>query len=792
MIKKHNAKLSFYYYPVVLGLAIMFLTSTLPAEEVIGKETPEENTDPSLLTLKRIFTDEDFESESFGPARWLEDGSGYTTLEESVDYEKAKDTTLEDPNDSEEAKDIVKYDPATGDSQVLLSAKKLIPDGMKEPLEIKDYSWSDDGTKLLIFTNTKKVWRKHTRGDYWVYDIQSGSLRKLGGDADESRLMFAKFTPDGKNVGYVYRRNIYVQNLKTMRVKQLTKSGSETIINGTSDWVYEEEFSLRDGFSFSPDSKYIAYWNFDTEGVKEFQLINYTDELYPKITSYKYPKVGTVNSAVRIGVVSIKGGATKWLDVPGDLRNNYIPKMSWIPETNKIVLQRMNRLQNTNQIMLSEIKRGLLGDIIATPLKTIFTDKDDTWVDIHDDMKWIEQGRYFTWTSERDGWRHLYLVSACGEDIKLLTPGDYDVISVLKIDAKAGCVYYIASPDNATQQYLYRTTMDGTGETERLTPDDQSGTHSYQISKDSKWAIHTFSSYNNPSRIDMISLPDHKSVRVLENNTELREKIRKLKCGPTEPFKIDIGGNVLLDGWCIKPSHFDPQKKYPLFIYVYGEPWGQTVLDKWGGNTYLWHTMIAEQGYVVISMDNRGTPAPRGRAWRKSIYRQIGILASADQAAAVRSIIATWPFIDADRVGVWGWSGGGSMTLNALFRYPDLYNTGMAGGFISNQLNYDTIYQERYMALPETNEEGFKNGSPITFAKQLKGNLLIVYGTGDDNCHYQNCEVLINELVKHNKHFTMMAYPNRSHSVSEGEGTTRHFYELLTKYLIDNMPPVVQ
>jgi dipeptidyl-peptidase-4 len=403
-------------------------------------------------------------------------------------------------------------------------------------------------------------------------------------------------------------------------------------------------------------------------------------------------------------------------------------------------------------------------------------------------MKWIDEGRYFTWTSERDGWRHMYLISADGEDIKLLTPGEYDVISILKIDDKAGWVYYIASPSNAAQKYLFRTKMDASGETKRLTPMNQPGTHSYQISKDSKWAIHTFSSFDNPPRIAMISLPDHKTARVLENNTELREKFSKVKCAPTEFFKIDIGDGVQLDGWCIKPSHFDPKKKYPLFFYVYGEPAGQTVLDSWGRAKRIWYRMLAEQGYIVVSIDNRGTPAPRGRAWRKSVYRQIGILASADQAAATRAIIKEWPFIDADRVGIWGWSGGGSMTLNALFRYPELYHTGMALAFISNQRNYDTIYQERYMALPETNEDGFRDGSPITFAKNLEGNLLIAYGTGDDNCHFQNCQVLINELIEHEKHFTMMAYPNRTHSINEGEGTTRHLFELLTKYLNDNLP----
>ena len=308
------------------------------------------------------------------------------------------------------------------------------------------------------------------------------------------------------------------------------------------------------------------------------------------------------------------------------------------------------------------------------------------------------------------------------------------------------------------------------------------------MSHDSKWAIHTYSSANKPPVIDLVRLPEHAKVRVLEDNSELREKIAALKKHPIEFFRIDIGDGVLLDGWRIKPPDFDPQKQYPLFFHVYGEPAGQTVLDRWGGEKYLWHLMLAQQGYLVVSVDNRGTPAPRGRQWRKCVYRQIGILASADQAAATRAIIKSWPYVDPDRIGIWGWSGGGSMSLNAIFRYPDLYHTAMAIAFISNQRFYDTIYQERYMGLPDDNEEGFKNGSPITFAHQLKGNLLIIHGTGDDNCHYQSCEALINELIKHGKHFSMMSYPNRSHSIKEGEGTRRHLYELLTRYLKENLP----
>ena len=775
MFTHYHTRFSRYLYSVLVGLMMTSINVAFAAGDSGQTKESCENTDPSVLTVKGIFLDKEFKTKDFGPARWLQDGSGYTTLEKNQDYE--------------EAKDIVKYDPETGKSEILITAKDLIPAGSEKPLEIKDYSWSDDGSKLLVFTNTRKVWRKHTRGDYWVFDIESKNLTKLGGDAEEARLMFAKFTPDGKKVGYVYKRDIYVQDLKTLRIKRLTKTGSDTIINGTSDWVYEEEFNVRDGFRFSPNGEYIAYWNFDTEGVGVFELINYTDDRYPKITRYKYPKVGTTNSACRIGVVSIKGGKTKWVETNDDLRNNYIPRMSWIPDTSKLVIQRMNRLQNTNRLIVTEVKDGLFGGPVLSPLKTIMTEKDDAWIDIHDDMKWIDEGSRFTWTSERDGWRHLYMVSGDGNDVKLLTPGEYDVINVLKIDDETGWVYYIASPDNPTQRYLFRTKMDGSGQTKRLTPSDQPGTHSYQISTDAKWAIHTFSTSNDPPTIDMISLPDHKTQRVLEDNSELRERFSKVQCSPAEFFRIDIGDGVELDGWCIKPSHFDPSKKYPLFFYVYGEPAGQTVRDNWGRGRDIWYRMLAEQGYIVVSIDNRGTPAPRGRAWRKIIYRQIGILASADQAAATRAIIEEWPFIDSDRVGIWGWSGGGSMTLNALFRYPELYHTGMALAFISDQRNYDTIYQERYMALPETNEEGYINGSPITFAKNLKGNLLIAYGTGDDNCHYQNCQMLINEFIKHQKHFTMMAYPNRSHSINEGEGTSYHLFSQLTKYLNDNLPP---
>ncbi|MBC8217321.1 MAG: DPP IV N-terminal domain-containing protein, partial [Planctomycetes bacterium] len=523
-------------------MCCVLLSVILPA---IVTAAEQEGADPGVLTLGRIFTDEEFETEDFGPARWLEDGSGYTTLEES---EERVD------NDDGEDKDIVRYDPQTGRREIMVASTRLIPEGESEPLDIDNYSWSDDGTRLLIFTNTKRVWRTNTRGDYWVLDLETWDLCKLGGDVESSTLMFAKFSPDAKRVAYVREMNIYVEDLKSGRIRRLTKDGGGNIINGTSDWVYEEEFRLRDGFRWSPDGKYIAYWQFDTEGVREFHLINYTDSLYPKITSFQYPKVGETNPACRVGVISSKGGKTRWFKPEGDSRNHYIPKMQWMEDSKTIVFQRLNRLQNTNEVTLGDARRGRMLEMMV--------ERDEAWLDVGGDLKWLEDARSFTWLSERDGWRHLYLVSDLGKKLTCLTPGEFDVISVQSVDEDRGWVYYIASPDNPAQRYLYRSPLDGSGKVERVTPADQAGTHSYQISHDSRWAFHTYSSFGVPSTKELIRLPGHHSVRTLVENSDLREKLGEIERGSDEFFRVDIGDGVLLDGWCTRPPDFDPEKKY--------------------------------------------------------------------------------------------------------------------------------------------------------------------------------------------------------------------------------------
>ncbi|MGB2868394.1 MAG: S9 family peptidase [Bacteroidota bacterium] len=720
--------------------------------------------DESQLTIDRIFKSNEFSMARFGPARWLGDGSSYTTVEASVDQKGSRE--------------IVKYDTKTGKREILVSAATLTPQGESQALRMENYIWSPDGKLLMIYTNSKRVWRQNTRGDYWALNLSAGMLTKLGGDGPASTMMFAKFSPDGKKVGFVREHDLYVEDLATHEIKRLTTDGSKTIINGTFDWVYEEEWDARDGFRWSPDSKSIAYWQLDASGVRDFYLINNTDSLYSYIVPVQYPKAGDTLSSCRVGIVRADGGPTVWMDVAGDKRNTYIPRMEWAANSDEVVLQHMNRLQNTDEVMLGNARTG--------KVKTILAGKDSTWFEIVDDLRWFDKGKRFTWVSEEDGWRHVYMVSRDGKEKRLITPEPYDVVNIEHVDESGTWMYFLASPDNATQRYLYRIRMDGKSKAERITPESMSGSHRYQISPDGKWAIHTYSSFDVPPVIDLVDLPDHEVVRSLEDNAKLREKIAKLARSKAEFFKVDNGEGLTLDGWILKPSNFDPSKKYPVLVYVYGEPAAQTVVDSWG-NRSLWHEMLTQHGYIVVSVDNRGTPAPRGRVWRKSVYRQIGIVASRDQAAAIR-VIRTWPFVDSTRIGIWGWSGGGSMTLNMIMRYPDLYQTGMSVAPVPDERLYDATYQERYMGLPSDNEEGYRLGSSLAYADQLKGNLLIVHGSGDDNVHYQGTERMINALIKANKPFTMMEYPNRSHGIFEGENTTIHLYNLLTRYLEQNLP----
>lgn len=719
-------------------------------------------TDASQLTLARIFTDNEFKEEKMETLRWSKLGTYYFALEA--------------PAKGKEGKDLVRRDVETNAKTIIASAQLLTPAGEKKPLNVDSFELSPDESQVLLFANTKKVWRRNTRGDYWLLSVENKQLRKLGGDAAASTLMFAKFSPDGSRVAYVCKNNLHVQSLADMRVKALTTDGSETIINGTSDWVNEEELGLRDAFRWSPDGASILIWQFDTQGVKRFSLVNQTDSLDQAITTFPYPTAGAKNSATRLGVISAGGGGVRWFNIEGDPREHYLPQADWTPDGKGVLLQQFNRLQNKVQV--------LLADPATRATKLVFSETDQAWVESRSKLYWI--GCDFLWLSERSGWRHAYRASMDGK-IKPLTQGKFDVVEVAAVDVKGGWLYYTASPDNPTQRYLYRVSLEG-GEPQRLSPAAQSGTHSYEISEDARWAVQAFSNITTPPAINLVSLPEHKTVRVLKAQTALRAKLARLKLPKVEFLRLDAGGGLMFDAWCVRSVGPKEGQKLPLLMHVYGEPAGQTVKDSWGGQRMLWHWMLAQQGYVVASVDTQGTASPRGREWRKSIYRQLGIINSREEAAAVRALLKQCPDLDSKRVGIWGWSGGGSSSLDALFRYPDLYRTAIAVAPVADRALYDSIYEERYMGLPKDNKEGYVKGSPISQVATLKGNLLIIHGTGDDNVHYRGTEKLINELIAQNKPFTVMPYPNRDHAISSGKGISRHLYELMTRYLHEHLP----
>lgn len=661
----------------------------------------------------------------------------------------------------------------------IATAQQLTPAGKQAALEVENFSFSPDGKKILIYTNTKKVWRYHTRGDYWVLNTANNSLRQLGEKMPASSLMFAKFSPDGSKVAYINKHNLYVENLGSNTITQLTKDGTDRMINGTFDWVYEEELDCRDGFRWSPDSKNIAYWKIDATKIRNFLLIDNTDSIYSFTIPVEYPKVGENPSPCYLYVANVANGTSTKMNVPGDPQQHYIPRMEWADNSSELIIQQLNRKQNESRILYCNAANG--------DTKDIYDETDTAWIDAKEKpigWDWLQNGKAFLWTSEKDGWRHVYSISRDGRQQTLLTKGNYDVIGVEGYSEKNGYLYFMASPENATQKYLYRVKLDGKTDAERVSPADENGTHEYDISPNGLYAEHTFSNANTQPTEEWVSLP--KSIAIRKEEPENK---RGNGIPPVEFFTVTTADNITMDGWMVKPKNFDSTKKYPVLFEVYTEPAAQTVTDNYGiGYDFLYNGDIYNDGYIYISLDGRGTPAPKGAAWRKAIYKNIGIINIRDQAMAAKEILKR-RYIDTSRVAVWGWSGGGSTTLNLLFQYPEIYKTGIAIAPVAWQLCYDNIYQERYMGLPQEDKAPFINGSPVTYAKNLQGHLLVIHGTGDDNVHYQNTELLVNELIKYNKDFKMMSYPNRTHAINEGEGTREHLSMIYTHFLRQYCPP---
>ncbi len=696
---------------------------------------------------------------------WTSDGNAYTHFKDG---------------------NIVKVDPKTEAETVIIRKEQLTPAGSAMPLKVQQYGYNNDRSNVLLFTNTVKVWRLNTRGDYWVLSPVSGKLLQLGKGLPAQSLMFAKFSPDGKSVAYVSGHNLFTETVATGQVRKLTSDGTRKLINGTFDWVYEEEFGCRDGFRWSEDSKKIAFWQVDATQIRDYYMLNTTDSVYSKVIPVEYPKVGESPSPVRIGVVTLTSGFVRWMNIDGNPKQHYIPRMEW-SGPDELIVQQLDRKQQESKLIYCKTSDGTS--------RTFWAENDDAWVDLNSadifgepgGWKWVNKGQEFIWISEKDGWRHIYKISRDGKTVTLLTKGSYDIGVIKAVDEATNNIYFTASPSNPTQLYLYRVKINGgKDEPELVTNGPLKGTHEYNISPNGKIAQHSFSNYNTQNVSEWINLPEGKALTASKS---IASNIKSDANINVEYLQVTTEDNVVLDAWINKPINFDAKKKYPVVLYVYGEPAASTVNDEYGNHrNFLYKGDMAEDGYIQVGIDNRGTPALKGAPWRKSIYRKIGTINIRDMALGFKKLLER-PYFDKDRVAVWGWSGGGSSTLNLLFQYPEIFKTGIAIAAVANQLLYDNIYQERYMGLPQENMEDFVKGSPVNNVQGLKGNLLYIHGTGDDNVQYDNAEMLLNSLVKYNKQFQFMSYPNRTHNISEGEGTSLHLSTLYTNYIRQYCPP---
>lgn len=603
------------------------------------------------------------------------------------------------------------------------------------------------------------------------YDAASGKRTVLDPPQEPKAQGSGKVSPDERSVLYSETGNLYVRDLKTDEKIPLTKNAPDgPISNGQAVW--------------SPDGKWIAFVQSDASDVRRRSVLVPGDPTYPEVKEVRFARVGETIPSLRVGVVDAAGSQTRWLSIPIPAEGFYLGQVSWAGNSNELLVEKLSRFRNEREFLIADVRTGAI--------RRIFYESDPAWVVAsygkNAGLEWIRNGQAFIVLSEKDGWRHAYVYSRDGKELALLAPGQYDIIERAVVDEARGWFYYYVSPEDATQKYLYRARLDGTGKPKRVTPMDQPGTHDYDFSPDAKWAFHTYSTFDTPPVTELVQLPDHRVVRVLEDNKELHKRVKPLISQPTEFFQVEISDGVVMDAWMIRPRGFDPSKKYPVLVYVYGEPHGQTVLDAWGRSQADYHRVIADLGYLVVSMDNRGTPAPKGAAWRRAVFGSLGPLSTEEQAAGVRELVRTRPYVDASRVGIWGWSGGGSNTLNAMFRKPDVYHAGIAVAPKPQPHLYNAWFQEIYMETPETNPDGYRRSAPINFAEGLKGDLLIVHGTGETNTHIQITEGLVDRLIELGKPFHYMAYPNRDHGLREGSGTAVHLRMLMARYLMKHLP----
>lgn len=603
------------------------------------------------------------------------------------------------------------------------------------------------------------------------YDVPIGERTKVEAEKQEKSDQERRVSPDGSRQIEFRDRNLFVRNLKTGLRLQLTNRPADREV-----WYRQP--------SWSPDGKHIVFIETDETDVRQRAVLVPSDPSYPGVRHNRFARVGEKITSLRVGVIDVEKRTTTWLDIEQPDEGFYLGQVGWAESSQEVLVEKLSRFRDKREFLLANVE--------TADIRRIYQETNEAWAvgsqGKNQGLTWIRDGQAFIVVTEKDGWRHAYRYSRDGKDEQLLTPGDYDVIDRAVVDEERGWYYFYASPNEGTRQYLYRVALDGSGTLERVTPDDQPGTHEYDFSPDARWAFHTFSTLDSPPVVDLVELPEHRVVRVLNDNSEMRKRFRPLLSHPTEFLQLDIGDGVVMDALMIKPKGFDETKKYPVLVYVYGEPYAQTVLDKWGAGQTDFHRVIADLGYLVVSIDNRGTPAPKGAAWRRSVFGSLGPLSTEDQAAGIKELGRMRPYVDLSRVAIWGWSGGGSNTLNAMFRKPDVYQVGIAVVPKPQPHLYNAWFQEIYMRTRKVNPDGYKRAAAINYAEGLQGNLLMITGSGETNTHIQIIEGLVDRLVELGKPFDYMVYPNRDHGLREGRGSKVHVRMTIIRYLLQHLP----
>ncbi len=653
--------------------------------------------------------------------------------------------------------------------ETIINAGDLIPEGASAPLMFTDYTFSNDETKVLLVTNSESIYRHSFRADYWVYDMKSKKLMPV---SKNEKVQLATFSPDDTKVAFFKKNNLYVVDLSTGEEKSITTDGKvNSIINGAPDWVYEEEFSFNQAFDWSADGQYIAYIKFDESKVKEYELEFY-GELYPDIYKYKYPKAGEDNSIVSVHVFDMNSGKTQKMDI-GSNTDIYIPRIKWTPKNNVLSIQRLNRLQNHWEILLADATTG--------KTNILYSEKNKYYVDITDNLIFQKDNKSFIFTSEKDGYNHVYQYNMSGKQIRQITKGKYDVEELIGYDEKRKRLYVKSAYSSPLNREIYEINI----KTEQMVNlSKREGTNSAIFSANFKYYILTNTTANTPHYISMNSI-NTKELYVIKDNKALLQKMDDYQFSPLEFFKFKTSDDIELNAYMIKPKDFDPNKKYPVLMYVYGGPGSQTVNNSWGWFNFAWFQMLAQKGYIVVSVDNRGTGA-RGQEFKKMTYLQLGKYETEDQINAAK-YLSSLDYIDASRIGIFGWSYGGYMSTLCLTKGADYFKAAIAVAPVTNWRYYDNIYTERFMQTPQTNASGYDDNSPISHTKLMKGNYLLVHGVTDDNVHVQNSMDLVTALVKDNKQFDMQFYPNNDHGISHGRTTRLHLYIRMTDFILENL-----